>query len=126
MNDTSTLDMARFARAPSDPAMPVPDPGAYGDQTPHTAPQAGPPEAPLDDEPFRRVVDGAHATVDHLADVAAPHVQTLQRQLQAVGDALDADAGPWGERARQTIRDHPLGAVAAALAVGVLVARALR
>lgn len=125
MNDTSTLDMARFARAPSDPAMPVPDPGDYGGQTPHTVPLAGPPEAPLD-EPFRRVVDGAHATVDRLADVAAPHVQTLQRQLQAVGEALDADADQWGERARQTIRDHPLGAVAAALAVGVLVARALR
>lgn len=115
MNDMPAHEMARPLGAQPDPAMPVPDPGDHGGQ----------PEAP-EDEPFRRVVDGAHAAVDRLADAAAPHVQTLQHQLQAVGAALDADADQWGERARQTVREHPLGALAAALAVGVLVARALR
>lgn len=118
-------DMARLAGAPTDPPMPVPDPGDDSGQSPHAIPRASQPEAPVDEQ-FRRVVDSAHAAVDRLADAAEPHVQTLQRELAAMGAALDTNADAWGERARQSVRDHPLGTVAAALAVGVLVARVLR
>lgn len=118
-------DMARLAGAPTDPPMPVPDPADGSGQAPHAIPRADPPEAPVDEQ-FRRVVDSAHAAVDRLADAAEPHVQTLQRELAAMGAALDTNADAWGERVRQSVRDHPLGAVAAALAVGVLVARVLR
>lgn len=124
VNDMSHA-MAPAALASTDPAMPPSDPGDGGGQAPHAIPRASQPPAP-EDEPFRRVVEGAHAAVDRLADAAEPHVRTLQRELEAVGAALDTNADAWGERARQLIRDHPLGTVAAALAVGVLVERALR
>lgn len=121
----ASREMAPFPHAHTDSPTRAPDPGDDSGQTPHVIPRAGQPEAPVDD-PFRRVVDGAHAAVDRLADAAEPHVQTLQRELEAMGAALDTNADEWGERVRQSIRDHPLGALAAALAVGVVVARVLR
>ena len=105
--------------------MPVPEPGDDSGQSPHAIPRASQPEAPVDEQ-FRRVVDGAHAAVDRLAAAAEPHVHTLQRELETMGVALETDAEAWGERVRQSVRDHPLAAMAAALAVGVLVARTLR
>lgn len=67
MNDMPAAhEMFQPSVAPPDPAMPVPNPRDYGGQ----------PEAP-EDEPFRRVVDGAHAAVDRLADAAALAVGVL-------------------------------------------------
>ena len=79
---------------------------------------------------FARVVQGAHDTVDRLADTAAPHVQRLAEGVDTASDTLHEradqvrDAGDvLADSLRNTVREHPLAALAAALAVGVIVAR---
>lgn len=80
-----------------------------------------------------RVVQGAHHTIDRLADTAAPAVQRLQDGVHAAGDSLSQRASDaremgdeWAESLRGTVRDNPLTAVVTALAVGVLIARLTR
>ena len=69
-----------------------------------------------------RVVQGAHDGIDALADTAAPHVQRLQE-----GFAVARDTGEeWAESVRCTVRQHPLASLAAAAALGMLVARLTR
>jgi ElaB/YqjD/DUF883 family membrane-anchored ribosome-binding protein len=82
---------------------------------------------------FGRVVQGAHATIDRLAETAAPHVHRLQDGMAEASDSLQARAGQaretggeWAETLRCTVRENPLAAVATALAVGLLVARLTR
>ncbi len=77
-----------------------------------------------------RVVQGAHATIDRLAETAAPHVQRLQEGMSSASDTLHNRAGQaretgdeWTETLRCAVRDNPLAAVATALAVGALIAR---
>ena len=69
-----------------------------------------------------RVKQGAHEGVDALADTAAPHVQRLQDGIAAARDTGEE----WAESLRTTVREHPLAALAAAAAVGLLVARLTR
>jgi ElaB/YqjD/DUF883 family membrane-anchored ribosome-binding protein len=80
-----------------------------------------------------RVVHGAHDTIDRLADTAAPHVQRLQEGVSAATEAMQSRAGQlretgdeWAEGLRNTVRENPLAALAAALAVGMVVARLTR
>jgi ElaB/YqjD/DUF883 family membrane-anchored ribosome-binding protein len=80
-----------------------------------------------------RVVQGAHDAIDRMAETAAPAVQRLQDGVQAAGETLSQRADDaralrdeWAESLRSTVREHPLAAVATALAVGVLVARLAR
>ena len=88
-------------------------------------------------ELLSRAAQGAHQTIDRLADTAAPHVQRLQRGLKdgmdAAGDTVSARASQarnaseeWTASVRTTVREHPLAAVLAALAVGMIVARIAR
>jgi ElaB/YqjD/DUF883 family membrane-anchored ribosome-binding protein len=84
-------------------------------------------------ELLNRVVQGAHASLDRLAESATPQVQQLEAGLAAAGDTLQAGADQvrhtrdeWAESLRSTVRDHPLATVAAALAAGVLIARLTR
>ncbi|MBC7941724.1 MAG: hypothetical protein H7Z19_18550 [Chitinophagaceae bacterium] len=77
-----------------------------------------------------RVVKGAHQTIDRLAETAAPHVARLQDTVSRAGDVLHErgeqtrDLGQeWTDSLRSTVREHPVAAVVAALAVGMLVAR---
>lgn len=91
---------------------------------------AGTPPARAPGDLLDRVVEGAHQAIDRLADGAAPHVQRLQQGVADAGDALHERAGQaremgdeWVESLRGTVREHPLAAVATALAVGVLIAR---
>lgn len=123
MNQILGNGSAPSPRSDAEPDMPVPDPGDYGGQ-----PQPRPTNDPAEqvDEQIRWVVQGAHEGVDHLAEVAKPHVHQLHSQLQAVGDALDVNTEEWVAQARQSIREHPLGAVAAAVAVGLVLARIVR
>jgi ElaB/YqjD/DUF883 family membrane-anchored ribosome-binding protein len=79
---------------------------------------------------FARVVQGAHDTVDRLAETAAPHVQRLTQGVDSASDTLHQRADQvrevsdeWAENLRETVRENPLAALAAALAVGVIVAR---
>ncbi|MCD0416571.1 hypothetical protein LOC51_05030 [Rubrivivax sp. JA1024] len=85
------------------------------------------------DELLQRVVQGAHETIDRLADRAAPHVSRLhdgvhdaQERLHAKADALRETGDEWTESLRETVREHPIAAIATALAVGVLIARLTR
>jgi ElaB/YqjD/DUF883 family membrane-anchored ribosome-binding protein len=82
---------------------------------------------------LRRVVDGAHDAIDRLATSAAPHVMRLQDQVSEAGQALNDKASnlravrdEWSQSMRQTVRENPLASVAAALAVGLLIARLSR
>lgn len=77
-----------------------------------------------------RVVQGAHDTIDRLAETAAPHVQRLQEGMSSAGEQMHDRADQvtqmseeWAESLRCTVRDHPIAAVTAALALGVLIAR---
>ncbi len=80
-----------------------------------------------------RIAQGAHHTIDRLAEATAPHVQRLEdavadaslqfkhqaRQARETGDE-------WTEGLRSTVRRNPLTAVATALALGALIARITR
>jgi len=82
---------------------------------------------------FERVVQGAHHTIDRLAETAAPHVQRLQDGVAAAGETLQSRAhqvrevgDEWADSLRSTVRENPLAAVLTAMAVGVLIARLTR
>ena len=94
---------------------------------------AAPSPASDGDDLLGRVVQGAHATIDRLADTAAPHVHRLQDGVATASEALQeradqawATGDEWAESLRCTVRDNPLAAVATAVAVGVLIARLTR
>ncbi len=79
---------------------------------------------------LKSAVQGAHATIDRLADRAAPAVQHMGQSVAAAQDALQAKAhelretrDAWAEDLRTTVRGNPLAAVAAAFVVGLVIAR---
>lgn len=71
--------------------------------------------APVAADTLDKAVQGAHNTVDRIADSTVPTV----RHLAQTGDA-------WTASARATVREQPLIAVLAAFAVGALVGRITR
>ncbi|MCK7497745.1 MAG: hypothetical protein MZW92_48515 [Comamonadaceae bacterium] len=88
---------------------------------------------PNGDELLQRVVQGAHQTIDRLAERAAPHVHKLQSGVSGANEMLHTKTDEWREKGdewtdslRETVRDNPLAAVATALAVGMLIARLTR
>ncbi len=73
---------------------------------------------------------GAHQTVDRVAEKAAPMAAKLHsgidRAHEAVQDGLDqfdTIQQEWKGSARAQVREHPLLAVAAAVAAGLLISR---
>ena len=99
----------------------------------------GTPLTPPDKQPsataemMTRVVKGAHETIDDLAQRATPPLEHLAQGLSDTGDALHdkaelwrATGDEWAESLRCTVREHPLASLAAALAVGVAIARLTR
>jgi ElaB/YqjD/DUF883 family membrane-anchored ribosome-binding protein len=83
-----------------------------------------------DRDMMRRVVQGAHEAVDRIADRAIPAVERLRGSVNEASDMLQQRANQaaelrdeWTESLRSAIREHPLAAVATALAVGALIAR---
>ena len=79
---------------------------------------------------LQRAVQGAHATVDRLAETAAPHVQRLAQGVDSAAETLGAraeharDVGDeWVDSLRSTVRDNPLAALLAAVVAGVVIAR---
>ena len=101
---------------------------------PNTSMLPGAEKAPAAaDQMMKRAVEGAHATVDRLADSAAPAVRQLgeglssaQAALQAGTDQFRQTRDEWAESLRGTVRRNPLASVATALALGALVARITR
>lgn len=77
-----------------------------------------------------RVVRGAHATIDKLADKAGPEIDHLKQRWQAASESMHerVDALVRSERqmvdsCRSVVREHPLTSLAIALAAGLLIAR---
>ncbi|MDQ7744363.1 DUF883 family protein [Hydrogenophaga pseudoflava] len=84
-------------------------------------------------ELVQSLAEGAHHTINHLAEQAAPHAERLQEQWSSAGDMLGEGADElremsdaWLDALRTSVREHPLACVGVALAVGVLVARLTR
>lgn len=82
---------------------------------------------------LKHAVQGAHATIDRLADVAAPAVQQLGEHVSAAEAALHVKTAQlrdtrdkWADGARSTVRENPLVCVAAAFALGAVIARIVR
>ena len=71
------------------------------------------------DDVIARVSQSAHDTVDRLADGVDSAAETLKAGADKVRDTKDA----WADGLRSTVRENPLAALAAALAIGVLFAR---
>jgi len=82
---------------------------------------------------LRNAVQGAHETIDRLAESAAPAARELGDRVSAAEDALHAKTDQlretrdeWVESARTTVRSNPLASVAAAFALGAVIARITR
>lgn len=76
-----------------------------------------------DSDMLSRAVKGAHETIDRFAETAAPHVQRLQQGVGAGADHVKEIGDEWAESLRCTVREHPLAAVATAVALGMLISR---
>ena len=80
-----------------------------------------------------RMARSAHSAVDRVADTAnsaAGRVRSgVTEALSTVNDkaqGLTSSRAQWLDPCRQTVRDHPLVAVAVGLAAGCLIARWMR
>lgn len=127
--------MAAITDKPYSPSTSAPSTADTGQ--PYKDMSASPPTttatAQAHSDNFERVVQGAHHTIDRLAETAAPHVQRLQDSVAAAGETLQSRAhqvrevgDEWADSLRNTVRENPLAAVLTALAVGVLIARVTR
>jgi ElaB/YqjD/DUF883 family membrane-anchored ribosome-binding protein len=107
----------RASMSPSTLGGPASETGLSGSRT------SGQPEL------MQRVVQGAHQTIDQLAERAAPYVERVSHKGEDLGmraDHLREVGDEWAESMRTTVRENPLAAVAVAVAVGMLVARITR
>lgn len=82
---------------------------------------------------LNRAMQGAHDTIDRLADSAAPALQQLGERVSVAKDMLHAKTDQlrdtreeWVESMRTTVRSKPLASVAAAVALGAVIARLTR
>jgi ElaB/YqjD/DUF883 family membrane-anchored ribosome-binding protein len=80
-----------------------------------------------------RAVQAGHNTIDRVADASASTVRRMGERMQGAEDALHAKTAQlritrdeWVESMRGTVRSNPLASVAAAMALGLLVARVTR
>lgn len=125
MNETThSSTPADASRITADPRARVPDTSMLPDK-PNTGPTPG---GRLD-----QVVQGAHHTIDRLADSAAPVARQLNESVAAAGqslhsatDQLRVTRDHWVESARCNVRGSPLVSIAAAFALGAVIARITR
>jgi ElaB/YqjD/DUF883 family membrane-anchored ribosome-binding protein len=108
----------------SDPQERAPDMSMLPDSENAAAPAVG---------LLKTAVHGAHDTIDRLADRAEPAVRQAGESVAAAGETLRAKTDQlretrdeWVEGARSTVRSNPLASVAAALALGAVIARITR
>jgi ElaB/YqjD/DUF883 family membrane-anchored ribosome-binding protein len=102
----------------------TPDPSALADSE-----KPAPDAAAL----LEQAVQGAHDTINKVADSAAPVIHEMGERAAAVedtlrttADQLRASGDEWVESARTSVRSRPLMAVAAALTLGLVIARITR
>ena len=120
----------------ANPSYPLPE---AGQSLPGQNDLSGTPLKPQDEHPsataemMTRVVKGAHETIDRIAERATPALEQLEHGLAQTGEVLHdkaeqwrATGDEWADTLRGSVREHPLAAVAAALAVGVVIARLAR
>lgn len=118
---------------PSAGASPFPTSGPNATAPSPASPAPATPDAATRPPAVESVAQGAHATVDRLADQAAHQTRHLQasvshaaERLQQRADEWRAAGDEWAECLRATVRENPLGAIATALAIGIMVARLSR
>lgn len=107
----------------------VPSTASTDTPSPATPWRDDPPGLPPDTGPsdlLNRVAQGAHETIDRLAQTAAPHVERWHEQVDGAGERLHRHADEWADGLRTQVRANPLASVAAALALGMLIARLAR
>lgn len=82
---------------------------------------------------LNKTVQGAHAGIDRFAESAKPVVRQVGDNVAAATEALHAKTDQlrvtrdeWAEGARNSVRSHPLTYIAAAFALGAVVARITR
>ncbi len=82
---------------------------------------------------LRNAVQGAHDTIDRVADSAAPAVRQVGDSVEAAAEAVHAKTDQlretrdeWVGGARTAVRRKPLVSVAAAFALGAVIARITR
>ena len=82
---------------------------------------------------LKNAAQSAHSTVDRLADSAAPAARQVGERVAAAAetlhektDQLREKRDEWAEGVRSTVRRNPLAAVAAAAALGAVIARIAR
>lgn len=82
---------------------------------------------------LKNAVQGAHTTLDRLADRAEPAVRHLGETVTSAEQALHAKThqlrvtgDAWAEGMRTTVRSNPLVWVAAAFALGAVIVRITR
>jgi ElaB/YqjD/DUF883 family membrane-anchored ribosome-binding protein len=80
-----------------------------------------------------RVAQGAHHTVDRLAETAAPHIERMEGALAEATGLVKEQAhhvrekgDEWVDALRDTVRRSPLSSVGAAIAIGAVIARITR
>lgn len=125
MNETTTPP-----NAASDAAGPA---GDLRDPLPDTPLLPGEKATPAAMGLLEDAVQGAHHTIDRLAESAAPAVQQLGESVSAASDALHAKTDQlrvmrddWADSVRTTVRGNPLVCIAAAVMLGALIARITR
>lgn len=82
---------------------------------------------------LKHAVQGAHETIDRIAERAAPAVRHLGESVEACEVALHARTNlwrdmrdAWAHGLRTTVRKQPLTSLSAAFALGVLITRIAR
>jgi hypothetical protein len=82
---------------------------------------------------LKSAAQGAHDTIDRLADRATPAVRQLGESVAAAGVTLHAQTDQlrerrdaWAESVRGTVRRNPLGSIVAAVVFGAVLARITR
>jgi ElaB/YqjD/DUF883 family membrane-anchored ribosome-binding protein len=82
---------------------------------------------------LNQAVQGAHDTIDRLADSAAPAARQLGERVSAAADTLHAKTGQlrdtrdeWVDGVRTMVRANPFASIAAAVALGAVIARLTR
>ena len=82
---------------------------------------------------LKSAVRGAHEGLDRFAERAEPAVRQMSDSVAAAEEAVRAKAvqlrqtgDAWTESLRCTVRDNPLVAVAAAVALGAVLSRLMR
>lgn len=125
MNPTNYPDGTSNVPWPtSDERVPVPDTSMLPGSELPASPAVG---------MLKHAAQSAHDSIDRFADSAAPAVRQLGESVAAAGQALHVKTDQlretrdaWAEGVRTRVRGNPLAAVAAALALGIVIARLTR